>query len=95
MREKLILKLIYFLLKYVDSDIMSFKQFTKELAEFANGRYSSAKVEATYSNGELLGNEFTVYVSGYNHLSASTPKGALDLLRKAPKLEPKINVIID
>lgn len=76
--EKLIIKFIYFLLRFVKSDIASIMLFKNNCAKIANGRYHTVSVEISQHTNKENRAYFTAYIDGYVHMSGSTPKEALD-----------------
>ena len=81
--QKLIIKIIYFLLKYLKSEISSFEQFNADAAKVAGDRYFSVKIEkSTHKNSKGTLN-FTVYVDGFSHFHGATPKEALKKAKEA------------
>lgn len=93
--EKIIIKIIYFLLRFVKSEISSLASFDKELAKIAKDEYRSIKIEKTTYDDRSSKIEFSSYIYGKNWENGLTPKECLDKQRKSAKKKPTTKKVLD
>ena len=96
--NKILIKLVYFLMKYIKTDIASFEKFHVDLEKFAPNEYIATTVDrTTYQGGETV-YKFSAYIAGYDWHSADTPKLALEALinsKQQVQKREEIKTIID
>ena len=93
--KNLITKLVYFLLKFIREDVTSFEQFFEGMEKIAKDRYFTARVEKLKHTNAEPTYEFTGYIDGKNHLSASTPSEVLAMFSEPIESELKIKELVD
>jgi hypothetical protein len=94
--EKLIIKFIYFLLKFVKSDIASIKLFKENCAKIADGEYHTVEIKISQHNRDdeqII--EFTAYINGKNHEHGATPEEALAKFNSPLYDKIKVTKVLD
>lgn len=92
--EKLLIKFIYFLLRYVNKEIASLMLFKDGCAKIAKGRYHTVQVEIGQHTGSDATIEFTAYIDGHDHKKGRTIEECLSKFNET-KEENKVKVILD
>lgn len=81
--KNLITKLVKFLTKYCNDEVLSFERFNNQVKDIANGRYFVVYIERkTYSSITPSELTFKIYLESYDIVSASTPELAILKLKE-------------
>lgn len=93
--EKIIIKLIYFLMRFVKSEISSLSLFDEGLTKIAKGKHRCVRIVKTTDSYGESSIEFSSYIDGKNFENGLTPKESLDKQRKITKKKPTVKEVLD
>ena len=94
MKDRILVKIIYFLLRYVKSEIASLALFEEMCKKEADGEYCSVQVEITNYHTGNREVEFTSYIDGKKHCKGFTPTQSIEKLKNL-NTHPQVSVVIN
>lgn len=95
MIQKLLIKTIYFLLKFVKSEISSLSLFEKKCGEIANGEYHCVSIEVSVHSENNRNVKFSSYIHGRGHYSGSTMEESLSKLKEHREEQKKVTKVLN